>query len=282
MLRAAVRGLLSLGASVLFAQTFTVTPQRIRQGEVLRVQSDDAESARMNKRTVRLFSQPDSPHLGLMPVPVLQKPGIYQLEFLNRDERVVHTAPITVVDAHYARQNITIERKIAALRPSQGEQESVADFRHEILDERYWKDRIGLPVPGCRTSPFGVQRWQNGKPTGDFHAGIDQRGAAGTPVRAITGGIVKLSRMFNLRGGTVAIDHGQGLESIYMHMSKLAAKEGNHIEEGTVIGYIGSTGRATGPHLHWTLYANGEPVNPDQWVRLPPPCGSGKANRTKK
>jgi murein DD-endopeptidase MepM/ murein hydrolase activator NlpD len=90
----------------------------------------------------------------------------------------------------------------------------------------------------------------------------------GSPVHAVAAGVVRISQPFTLRGGTVALDHGQGLESIYLHMSRLEAKEGEHVKAGDVVGYVGSTGRSTGPHLHWTLYANGEPVNPRQWVRL--------------
>jgi murein DD-endopeptidase MepM/ murein hydrolase activator NlpD len=71
-----------------------------------------------------------------------------------------------------------------------------------------------------------------------------------------------------LQGGTVGIDHGQGLESMYMHMSKVAATEGATVQKGDVIGYVGSTGRSTAPHLHWSLYANGVSVNPRQWVQL--------------
>jgi murein DD-endopeptidase MepM/ murein hydrolase activator NlpD len=118
------------------------------------------------------------------------------------------------------------------------------------------------------TSPFGVQRLHNGKPTGDFHAGVDQRGAAGTPIHPITAGVVKIVQPWNLRGGTVAVDHGQGVESIYLHMSAFAAKEGQHVGTADVLGYIGATGRATGPHVHWTLYVNGVPVNPGQWITL--------------
>jgi murein DD-endopeptidase MepM/ murein hydrolase activator NlpD len=124
-----------------------------------------------------------------------------------------------------------------------------------------------------------VQRFFNGKPTGDFHAGLDQRGAAGTPIHAVAAGVVRIVRDFSLRGGTVAIDHGQGVESIYMHMSKTAAKEGEHVSAGDVIGYVGATGRANGPHLHWTLYVNGVPVNPVQWVKVPVRCGTAPSTR---
>jgi len=79
---------------------------------------------------------------------------------------------------------------------------------------------------------------------------------------------VKIVRAWNIHGGTVAIDHGQGLQSIYLHMSKFATAEGAVVKKGDVIGYVGSTGRSTAPHLHWSLYANGVPVNPRQWVPL--------------
>jgi murein DD-endopeptidase MepM/ murein hydrolase activator NlpD len=95
----------------------------------------------------------------------------------------------------------------------------------------------------------------------------------GAPIRAVAAGTVKISQMFTLRGGTVGIDHGQGLETIYMHMSRFAAKEGQQVQAGDVIGFVGSTGRATGPHLHWSLYANGHSISPNQWVRLTP-CGA--------
>jgi murein DD-endopeptidase MepM/ murein hydrolase activator NlpD len=79
---------------------------------------------------------------------------------------------------------------------------------------------------------------------------------------------VKIARPLQLHGGTVGIDHGQGLQSMYMHMSKIAATEGATVQQGDVIGYVGSTGRSTAPHLHWSLYVYGVPVNPRQWVEV--------------
>jgi murein DD-endopeptidase MepM/ murein hydrolase activator NlpD len=111
-------------------------------------------------------------------------------------------------------------------------------------------------------------RLHNGKLTGSFHAGLDQRGAAGTPIHPITAGVVKLVEKYSLRGGTVAIDHGQGVESIYLHMSAFNAKPGQQVTPSDTIGYVGSTGRSTGPHVHWTLYVHGEAMNPAQWMPL--------------
>jgi murein DD-endopeptidase MepM/ murein hydrolase activator NlpD len=265
----------------LWAQGASFSPRQPRQGEVLFVRSGTAAKARMAGQTITLFPQAEGAPLGLMPIPTLTKPGVYPLELLDKDGKVIESMDVTVLDAHYARQNIAIESKVAGLKPSPGEQETVSAFRKEVSETRYWKEPLELPLPGCLTSPYGVQRYYNGKPTGDFHAGLDQRGAEGTPIHAVTDGVVKIVHQFNLRGGTVAIDHGQGLQSIYMHQSKLAAKEGDHVAAGDVIGYVGATGRATGAHLHWTLYANGVPVNPGQWVKVPAACEAKAAGSAK-
>lgn len=256
------------------AQTFDVTPPLIRQGETLSVKADKTvASARLQNKTVKLFVQPDGASLGLMPVPVLLKPGQYTIEFLDSAGHVVHSSQIDVRDAHYPKQNVVLTKALSELRSTPEERQTVTAFLETVSPVRYWIEPLQAPLPGCMTSLFGVQRYHNGKPTGDFHAGVDQRGAAGTPIRAIAAGEVKIVQPFQLRGNTVAIDHGQGLQSIYLHMSKFIAKPGDHVEAGDVIGLVGSTGRSTGPHLHWSIYANGEPVNPQQWVSLSP-CAS--------
>lgn len=251
------------------AASFAVEPRTVRQGEVLRVQGDGpAVSARLDQRTIRLFAQTNGPALGLMPVGVLAKPGTYSLEWLDEQGSVVKRAPVTIVNAHYAKQNIVLTKALSALHSTSDERQRVGVFLNEVSPVRYWEDPLEPPLPGCITSPFGVIRLHNGKPTGDYHAGLDQRGPLGSPIHAVAAGVVKIVQPFELRGGTVAIDHGQGLASIYLHMSGFAVKEGGHVKRGDVIGYVGSTGRSTGPHLHWTLYANGLPVSPSQWIKL--------------
>jgi murein DD-endopeptidase MepM/ murein hydrolase activator NlpD len=115
-------------------------------------------------------------------------------------------------------------------------------------------------------SPFGVLRYHNGVYSGNFHRGMDLRSPKGRPVRAITAGTVRIAHMFRLHGGTVGLDHGQGVTSLYLHLSRIAAREGRVVRRGEIIGWVGATGFATGPHLHWGLYVNGVPVNPAQWI----------------
>ncbi len=220
----------------------------------------------MHDRTIRLFPE-GSGSLGLMPVPVDEKPGEYKIELLDKAGTSLASVPLRVLDAHFPKQNVVIEQGLAELKPSPGETETVTAFRNAVSEVRNWSEPLALPVRGCMTSPFGVQRYMNGKATGGFHGGLDQRSPAGTPVHAVDGGTVKIVREWNLHGRTVGIDHGQGLQSMYLHMSKVAVAEGATVKKGDVVGYVGSTGRSTAPHLHWSLYVNGVAVNPRDWVQ---------------
>jgi murein DD-endopeptidase MepM/ murein hydrolase activator NlpD len=251
------------------AQTFEATPNPIPQGDTLRIHGGgSAVQARLDTRTIRLFPQKEGGSLGLMPISVMTKPGEYKLELLGKDGATVQTIDIIVRDARFTVQNVALTKALTELKSTREDVELTKAFRNELLEMRYWEEPLSVPTNGCLTSLFGVRRKHNGKLTGDYHGGLDQRGKEGEPVRAIAAGVVKIARPLQLQGGTVGIDHGQGLESMYMHMSKVAATEGATVQKGDVIGYVGSTGRSTAPHLHWSLYANGVSVNPRQWVQL--------------
>jgi murein DD-endopeptidase MepM/ murein hydrolase activator NlpD len=255
------------------AQQCTVKPAVIPLGQTTRLRCEvPAATARLkdgpNGRTVRLFKQGSGDWEGLMPVAVEDSPGAYPIEFLAADGTSLASASLTIRKTIFPTQNVTLAPQIEALHTTPEERQTLTRFRDAVSDVKYWDDPLVAPLPGCVISPFGVKRLHNGKPTGEIHAGIDQRGAAGTPIRAVAAGLVKIVQPFNVLGGTVAIDHGQGLETMYLHMSKLNVAVGDHVEKGEVIGYVGSTGRANGPHLHWVVYVNGVPQNPQQWATL--------------
>jgi murein DD-endopeptidase MepM/ murein hydrolase activator NlpD len=240
-----------------------------------------ASSARLNGRTVRMFRQTNGSWFGLMPVAVADVPGAYSVEFLDEDGAAVGSAKLTIRATKFPTQNVVLAPQIEALHSTPEDIETLTAFRKSVSDERFWDDPLTAPVPGCVLSPFGVKRLHNGKPTGEIHAGIDQRSAAGLPVHAVAGGVVKIAQTFAVLGGTVALDHGQGLETMYLHMSKLVVEPGAQVKKGEVIGYVGATGRANGPHLHWVVYVNGVAVNPQQWVALKA-CGAEKAKPSTK
>jgi murein DD-endopeptidase MepM/ murein hydrolase activator NlpD len=274
-----VRWIACIVSITAWAQTFTL-PENIRQGGTLKIHGPAAAvTARMSGRTIRLFPQEGGGSFGLMPIPADQKPGEYPVELFDGTGAAVASTSVRVVDAHFPKQNVVIEQSIAELKPSPGESETSTAFREAVSAVRYWSEPLDLPVRGCLTSPYGVRRYLNGKPTGDVHGGLDQRSPAGTPVHAVAGGVVKIVREWNLHGHTVGIDHGQGLESMYLHLSKFAVAEGATVQKGDVIGYAGSTGRSNAAHLHWTLYVNSVPVNPAEWVHVVP-CAARPGSKT--
>jgi murein DD-endopeptidase MepM/ murein hydrolase activator NlpD len=264
------------------AQQCVTAPAAPVQGQTIRITCPgDITGARMGDRTIRLFPQQDGNTLGLMPIPVLAPVKVYTVEYLKGSGDLAGTARIRVRNARFPTQNIRLSKATQTLQPSPGEMETVNALRKTVTDSRHWDEPFVAPVPGCMTSPFGVLRLHNGKPTGSYHSGLDQRGPEGTPIRAIASGKVRIVRMFNVHGGTVGIDHGQGVTSFYLHMSKFAATEGATLRKGDVIGYVGTTGRSTAPHLHWSLAVNGVNVNPTQWVTVGR-CQAAPKTRSKK
>jgi murein DD-endopeptidase MepM/ murein hydrolase activator NlpD len=256
-------------ASAASAQHCTVKPASIPLGQTVRLRCEiPAATARLNTRTVRLFKQGTGDWEGLMPVAVADMPGAYPIEFLAADGTTLAAVNLTIRKTIFPSQNVTLAPQIEALHSTTEEMQTLTTFRDSVSDVKYWEDPLVPPLPGCVISPFGVKRLHNGKPTGEIHGGIDQRASDGTPIRAVAAGVVKIVQPFNVLGGTVAIDHGQGLESMYLHMSKLNVELGAHVNKGDVIGYVGATGRANGPHLHWVIYVDGVPQNPQQWVKL--------------
>ena len=118
-----------------------------------------------------------------------------------------------------------------------------------------WRQRFIWPVMGRLSGRFGSQRIYNGTP-GAYHSGLDiATGASGTPFVAPADGVVILAAAspFTLEGRLLLIDHGMGLNSAFLHCSELAVKTGDRVRQGQYIGRIGMTGRATGPHLHWSI-----------------------------
>jgi len=259
-----------------FAQQCAVSPRQVNLGETLRITCRaDFTSAALNGRTTTLFSQPDGTRFGLLPVSVKDPPGSSALALSRGDSGETEQIQVLVRKTSFPSQNVKLSPEVEALHSTPDEMALLDAFKEKITDVRWWQDPLAPPVSSCMTSPFGVRRLHNGKPTGEYHGGVDQRTPAGEPIRAVAAGTVIFAQQFHVLGNAVGIDHGQGLASMYLHMSNLAVAPGAQVQRGDVLGYAGSTGRSTGPHLHWVLYVNGINVNPAQWVKLAP-CEKGR------
>jgi murein DD-endopeptidase MepM/ murein hydrolase activator NlpD len=148
------------------------------------------------------------------------------------------------------------------------EQAMVAAARTRDDDRNDYETDFAWPVHGRVSGVYGSQRIYNGTPKSP-HSGLDVAAAKGTPVHAPAAGIVTLAEPdLYLTGGTVLLDHGHGVSSNFLHFSRIDVKLGQRVEKGDVIGLVGATGRATGPHMHWGMNWFGVRVDPQQL--LPP------------
>ncbi len=259
-----------------------VVADRVKQGEVLKVTLKNATGVQWGTpdfayvtlagRKARLFTQKNGDLLALMSVSIYEKPGVAPLSIYNAGGVPLKKFDITIEDGRYKTQNVSVSKGTAGLKPLPGELEAIQALKDKVSPVQYWEAPFISPTSDCQNSPYGVKRYHNGVSTGDYHKGVDLRSPAGRPIKAIAAGRVEISTMYRLHGGTVGLDHGQGVGSVYIHMSRLGVKAGDVVKKGQVIGYVGSTGFASGPHLHWGLYVSGLPVNPNQWIFGVPLC----------
>lgn len=245
-------------------------PASVRQGHVARIRIGNVERgdgwvAQRGEKTFRLFKQEDGHLLGFVPVAATESPGTFEVQ-IREGEVVRHTASIEVIDAKYLIRNLRVTTSTTGIQASPGEIERTNELLATVSEEKLWREPFGAPTPHCINSPYGVQTYVNGKPTGGYHRGTDLLSPTGTPVKATADGVVKIAQKWNMQGGMIGIDHGQGVVSTYLHLSKLAAEEGQSVKRGDIIGYVGATGFVTGPHLHFGIGVNGTFISAASWV----------------
>ncbi|MGV3525890.1 MAG: M23 family metallopeptidase [Candidatus Sericytochromatia bacterium] len=272
----------ALGASLCAAGAAQAEPQlrvqpaEVRQGQQVRVEviPDGAAaplSVSLAGQKVRLFAHQDR-YVCFLALPADQKPGGYTLQIQSAGQNLL-SQKIEVLPVRFATQAIRFYRPAltAAQQKVLDEEEAQATAARQSRTETpLWQGAFNLPVPHRISSTYGIYRYLNGKYNG-FHGGVDFASPMGYPVKAPAAAKVTLARYFskpNSNGNTVFLDHGLGVTSAYIHFSKIAVTEGQMVKQGDTIGYIGSTGRSTGPHLHWGMYLNGQNTDGLGWVRL--------------
>jgi len=179
---------------------------------------------------------------------------------------------IRVERQRYPRVQLKVPGRYTAPSPEDQRQieqdkETKEDAFKTLSPGREWKGSFAPPVNAAISDVFGVQRVFNGS-VQSTHQGLDFRVPSGTPVAAVNSGRVILARPLFFEGNCVVIDHGQGLLTLYLHLSKFSVKEGDDVDKGQPIGLSGGTGRATGPHLHLAVRWQGVYLNPQVLLKL--------------
>lgn len=205
-------------------------------------------------------------------------PGRYTLELSG--ERAASKTPVTfkstfgVARAQYPKIKVelTVEKKFTEPSPEQQQQiaESVKikdEYLPRVTPEREWDGKFTAPAEASTSDVFGSQRIFNGVAQRP-HFGLDFRVPTGTPVAAMNSGTVLLARFLYFEGNCVVIDHGQGLLTLYFHLSEIKVKEGDPVKKGEEIGLSGGTGRATGPHLHVAVRWQGTYLDPARLMQM--------------
>ncbi len=220
------------------------------------------------EKTYPVYEIAPNQYRALIPTTPLEKAGARTLR-ISKDGQVRNIA-VYVRNRKFPVQRINLPPGKAGVRATELELNRVAAFKALETPEKYWNGKFLAPNKGRKSTGYGVRRYYNGKFANDYyHRGLDYAGAAGSPVVAPAAGRVSLvgtvSQGFRVHGNVVGVDHGQGVTSIFMHLSRINVKEGDMVKPGQLIGAVGSTGASTGPHLHWGLYVNGLSVDPTPW-----------------
>jgi murein DD-endopeptidase MepM/ murein hydrolase activator NlpD len=208
-------------------------------------------------------------------------PGTYAIELAGETvagktppEKISFSRKFAVIRGKYPRRpgKLSVETKFTEPSPEQEKeieegQQIKKDYLNRVTPEREWSGSFTAPADAEISDVFDAERVFNGK-TQSTHLGLDFRVPSGTPVAAMNDGTVLLARPLYFEGNFVVLDHGQGLLTLYLHLSEFKVKEGDQVKRGQVIGLSGGTGRATGPHLHVAVRWQGTYLDPAALMRL--------------
>lgn len=199
-------------------------------------------------------------------------PGVQPLQVdfvLKSGSKGTLTSSIEVMKTVWTQDAVVVPDNLLPLtteRASSAEVQQLETYYGKVTPEMLWHQGWIVPVEGPITTRFGEERSYNGGPITGHHLGTDLAADMGTPIAVTNGGRVVMARQVQLRGNMVIVDHGGGVFSGYAHMSSFAVAEGQAVNQGDVLGYVGSTGLSTGAHLHWEIAVGGVLVDSYRFV----------------
>ncbi len=257
-------------------EAFTIAPQVLETGRSVRIELRTSAAASLSGQFLGqelrvIESDAARRHNIIVGVPMFTETAIYPLTLQlqpTAGEAVDIAANLQVVGGVYGYQTITINNNdLLAPAIEEAEIERLTRLMSGFTPDRFWLNSVSLPAAAAMNAVFGTLRSYNGGEYNRYHRGVDFAGAPGTSVLAAADGKVVMADRLQIRGNTTIIDHGWGVYTLYAHQRETLVQPGQVVESGQVIGTVGSTGRSTGPHLHWELWLNGVTVDPLQWVQ---------------
>lgn len=264
-------------------QTLAISPLPMRQGKTSAIQISGAAGMQISGELMGhaiLFHELDNTYTALQGAHAMTEPGLYTLKLKGElpgggkfafEQKIYVRAVDYPFDRPLSVNPATIDP--AVTRPEDAEWIALAQ---PVTAEKLWEGGFRIPSPfkqdycletgDCWTSRFGNRRSYNGSPYNAFHTGLDIAGTVGTEIYAPAPGVVVFAGPLTVRGNATMIDHGWGIYTGYMHQSEILVRVGDRVETGQLIGKVGATGRAEGPHLHWEVWAGGVQVDPMEWL----------------
>jgi len=266
-------GLLAARAT---AQAFQVqvTPPNPTLGDTLSVviqtngPVNETPTVQLGNQRYPAFAIAPNRYRALLPTTPLDRPGTLALGVSVGGQSQSLTVPLG--GRNFPTQRIWLPPGKDDLTGTDQEFDRVDAFKQIVSPQKFWSGPFLRPSNAEVTTVYGVRRYYNGVFAQDYyHRGVDYGAGTGSPVVAPAAGRVALvgreSQGFVIHGNTIGIDHGQGVSSILIHLHSINVREGDLVQAGQVVGTVGSTGVATGPHLHWGLYVHGKAVDPVPW-----------------
>lgn len=234
------------------------------------------EYAVVDKKRYKIFKNPlnDEKFYALIPISYKEKPSDKKVEIFYKVDVKQKSKELLfqVIDGNYEKETLSVDGSKVTLskedqkRASKEYAEAMEIYKN-ATPKSYMSSEFIIPMDSKITSDFGKARLYNNTLAG-YHGGTDFRAAVGTPFVASNDGKVVMVKDRFYSGGSVIIDHGHGIYTCYFHMSKFDVTEGQHVKRGEVIGLSGSSGRVSGPHLHFGVRIGGEQVDPLHFIEL--------------
>ena len=257
----------------------SIGPLPIKQGgtAVVRVQVPDGVtvSGKLVDHELRFFPDTDGSQVALQGVHAMLDPGPYPLLLeaaLPDGSMQSFEQMVLVISGGYPREDLYVESSTIDSAVTKPEEDQLYAITADATPTKYWNGIFSNPsaYPDCFTSRYGTRRTYYGVDSNieiqGFHSGLDFCGGEGLQITAPAAGKVVFAGPWIVRGNATIIDHGWGVYSGFWHQSEIDVQVGQTVEQGQVIGLVGGTGRVTGAHQHWEVWANGVQVDPLDWL----------------